>query len=167
MARLGRTFGNLIQRIGNSKIWQKIAGSAGFKFIQRVGPQLMLKFHKVRAGASQLWNVIGWTMLINDIKDFTEASACVYIALENEGDPTKMPSYCQDGLTKAYIKFALEMSGEGTTGNGYFTEEDEEAEQEGPKELGVTTTSTWRMLETPTPVSVTATSVVVALETGS
>lgn len=82
-----------------------------------------------------------------------------------------MPSYCQDGLTKAYIKFALEMSGEGTKGNGYFTEEDEETEQEGPKEPGVTSTSThipWEYAAaTPPPGPVTATSVIVALETGS
>jgi hypothetical protein len=123
-AKMGRIFGNLAQKISKSKVWQKIAGSAGFKFIQKMGPAIMLRALKIRAKTTQMWNVIGWIMLISDIKDATELSFCVYAAFENKGNPLKMPSYCHDNITKAYVTFALEMSGEGTLGNGYFKDDE-------------------------------------------
>jgi hypothetical protein len=125
-AKIGRCFGKFVTKFTESRAWKAIARSGMFKFCKKWGPKILAKTTKF---AGKLASIAGWVMLVQDVKDVAETSACLGLAWEHKDDPDKIPSFCDGAATKALIKWSLTSAGHGAEAADMF-KEDEYVEQD-------------------------------------
>ena len=133
-AKIGKCFGKFVTKFTESRAWKAVARSGLVKYCKRYGPKILAK---TSAGLGKLASVVGWVMLVSDIKDAAELTMCVTNAFEHNGDPRKMPNFCDGAVTKAIIKYSMDVAGAEAVSGAGFT--GEEVEQDNV----VTTDSAW------------------------
>jgi hypothetical protein len=121
IAKVGRCFGTFLKKFTQSRAWKAVARSGLFKFCKKWGPKILARTSRF---AGKLASVAGWVLLVQDIKDVAQTSACLGLAFEHKDEPDKMPTFCDGDATKAMIKWALTKAGEGAAAAAMFAEND-------------------------------------------
>lgn len=96
MAKIAKGFEHMFGFITKSKAWQAITKSGIGKWVAKWGPKILTKG---RALLGKIGSVLGWVVLLWDIKDMTEVSLCVGHALGK----ADMPSFCDGEVTKRIV----------------------------------------------------------------
>ena len=141
-AKIGRCFGKFVTKFTESRAWKAVARSGLFKFCKKWGPKILVNTTRVASRLAsiggKLASIAGWVLLVQDVKDVAETSACIGLAWEHKDDPSKIPNFCDGAATKAIIKWSLTQAGHGAEAADMF-KEDEYVEQDNV----VTTDSAW------------------------
>lgn len=145
-AKVGRCFGKFVTKFTESRAWKAVARSGLIRYCKKYGPKILASTTK---WAGKLSNVAGWVMLVSDIKDAAELTWCVTAAFEHKADPAKMPNFCNGAVTKAIIKYSMNVAGEEAVDSAGLTGE-EEVEQDNV----VTTDSAWSINDEKNPEAV-------------
>lgn len=133
--KIGKVFGKFVTKFTESRAWKAVVRSGLFKFCKKWGPKILAKATKF---GGKLASVVGWVMLVQDVKDVAELSACLGTAFTANGDAKKMPTFCDGAATKAIVKHALTAAGQGAAA-GELLNGDEYEEQDNV----VTTDGAW------------------------
>lgn len=133
--KIGKVFGKFVTKFTESRAWKAVVRSGMFKFCKKWGPKILAKATKF---GGKLASVVGWVMLVQDVKDVAELSACLGTAFTANGDAKKMPTFCDGAATKAIVKYALTAAGQGAAA-GELLHGDEVEEQDNV----VTTDGAW------------------------
>jgi hypothetical protein len=142
-AKIGKCFGKFITKFTESRAWKAVARSGLFKFCKRWGPKIVARASRL---GGKIASIVGWVMLVQDIKDVAEVSACLGTAFQSKGDASKMPTFCDGDATKAIVKWAMNAAGEGAKA-GQMPNADGYEEQDNV----VTDDSAWSIEENPDP----------------
>lgn len=134
--KIGKVFGKFVTKFTESRAWKAVVRSGMFKFCKKWGPKILAKATKL---GGKLVSVVGWVMLVQDVKDVAEVSACLGKAFTSNGDARKMPTFCDGAATKALVKYAMNAAGEGAKAGELLNGMEMEEEQDNV----VTTDGSW------------------------